>query len=124
MPTPIEIKYHGRTLRQLKREGMVALYQMDGPCGYEVVVIRIRKGEEAFGKVYPERESYPAGEDWGTYGWTYRPDERDKAEKRFDSLLPKWGANVPNRHINDDLEASEGKDSGPGVSDRAFMDQS
>jgi hypothetical protein len=107
-----EIKYQGRTLKQIKREGNVALYQMENPYGYEVVIIRTEKGREKFGKFYPEHEAYPSSEEWGTYGWTYRPDELEKAEKRFASLLPKYGANVAQVPKTGVSKVSEGKDGG------------
>ena len=95
-----EIKVQDRTLRQLKRAGMVALYDLgsegDMLIGYEVAVIRVRRAEEAFGKSYPEREVYPGNEDWGMYGWSYQALDLAGAQKRFDSLLYKWGGNVSN----------------------------
>ena len=101
-----ELKYQGRALKQIKREGRVALYQAEDPYGYEVVIIRDEKAREIFGKFYPEHEVYPSSEDWGAYGWTFRPDELALAEKRFASLLPRWGANLAHEPNKADLEGS------------------
>jgi hypothetical protein len=110
-PIETEIIYQGRTLKQLKREGMVAIYDQ-GLYSYEVIVIRIKKDGETFGKFYPEHEIYPSSEQWGIYGWTYRPDEREKAEKKFASLLPRYGRNVLHTPDIDDLGSSEYQGSG------------
>lgn len=104
-----ELTYQGRILRQLKRQGQVALYQMESPYGYEVVVIRVEKGREKFGKFYPDHEIYPSSEQWGDYGWSYKVEDLAGAEKRFASLLPKWGANVMQGANKADLTASEGQ---------------
>ena len=53
-----------------------------------------RRAEELFGRWYPERETYPGNEDWGTYGWSYLASDLAGAQKRFDSLLPKWASDV------------------------------
>jgi hypothetical protein len=46
---------------------MIAIYELPNKGeflrGYEVVVIRIRRAEQAFGRFYPEREVYPGNED-------------------------------------------------------------
>jgi hypothetical protein len=80
-----------RTLKQLKREGMVAIYELFGPgnilYGYEVIRIKIREAGEVFGTHYPVREIYPASEEWGRYGWTYGVNYIDKAMARFNGLV-------------------------------------
>jgi hypothetical protein len=57
----IELQVQNRTLKQIGRQGSVALYELYGPqgllYGFEVVVIRIRRAEELFGRRYPERGS-------------------------------------------------------------------
>jgi hypothetical protein len=92
-PLETELIFQGRTLRQIKRTGMVAIYELrnEGEMlrGYEVIVIRIRRPEEAFGRFYPEREVYPGNEDWGIYAWSYQACDKAGAQKRFGSLLPK-----------------------------------
>jgi hypothetical protein len=86
------LRVQNRTLCQVKREGNVAIYEQ-GIHGFEVIVIRVRKAHEAFGKHFPDMEYYPGNEQWGEYGWTYNAADRAGAEKRFARLLPKWGAN-------------------------------
>jgi hypothetical protein len=86
-----ELKIQNRTLKQLKRQGRVAIYELLGRggvlYGYEVVIVKIRPAENAFGRDYPEREGYPANEDWGHLAWSYPTDGIREAEKRFDGLL-------------------------------------
>jgi hypothetical protein len=57
----LELQVQNRTLKQIKRQGSVALYELYGPrvqlYGFEVVVIRVRRAEELFGRWYPERET-------------------------------------------------------------------
>lgn len=85
---PLEIPKNKFLLRQIRREGVAAIYaqhQESGRVqGYEV--IRIREGKEwsAFGKTYPAAEIYPSSEQWGTYGWTYSC--LADAERRFRKL--------------------------------------
>jgi hypothetical protein len=93
-----ELKVQDRTLKLLKRERSVALYKLYRKSlfyGYEVHVIWICEAHEAFGRHFPEMERSPRTSDWGTYGWSYLANDRAGAEKRFSSLLPKYGKNVP-----------------------------
>jgi hypothetical protein len=76
--------YSGFTLTQLKRAGSVAIYkQTKGKqsVSFEVVIIRKAEAWTAFGKEFPATEYYPANEDWGLYGFTYRAIE--DAERKF-----------------------------------------
>jgi hypothetical protein len=90
-----EIPLQGRTLRQLKRQARIALYGLYGPgdilYGYEVIVIKIRPAEEAFGREYPERELYPSSaknsDDWGRIAWSYGRNDLAGAEERYAGLL-------------------------------------
>jgi hypothetical protein len=85
-----EFSWQGRRYRQLKRVGMVALYEIFGAdnnvFGFEVVWIRVHSAGERFGKWYEKREGYPASESWGTYGWSYLGTDRAGAEERFDEV--------------------------------------
>lgn len=58
-----ELKFRGRTLRQLKRTGMIAIYDVRNAgqmlYGYEVIRIKVKPSGEVFVKSYPEREAYP-----------------------------------------------------------------
>jgi hypothetical protein len=90
-----EFKVQDRTLRQLKRIGHAAIYELFGPTGllygYEVVVIRIRKEHEAFGRHFPEMESYPATTAWGTEGWSFIARDLAGALETFRKPLAKMG---------------------------------
>jgi hypothetical protein len=92
-----EITTHGRVLRQRKREGRIAIYELHHPVagliGYEVIVIEIRKAGEVFGREYPDREAYPSNEDWGTLGWSYQTRDLAGALKRYATLLAERPAN-------------------------------
>src|SRR5258705_7469486 len=96
-----EFKVQSRTLKQIKRQGQVAIYELYGAqgmlIGYEVAVIRVEKARGIFGKQYPDHETYPSNEEWGAYGWSNQARDLAGAQKRFDSLLPKWGANLAYR---------------------------
>ncbi len=93
-PIETEISYQGRTLKQLRREGMVALYEVLSPgnvsYGYEVIIIKVAPAREIFGKQYPEREIYPsssvASNDWGSIAWSYGRDWLDRASEHYDGL--------------------------------------
>lgn len=90
----MEFEFQGRTLRQLCRTGMVALYEMVGQqgmtYGFELVIIKISPACEIMGRAYPEREAYPSSvkgsNDWGTIAWSYGRGERAIAEQGFDCL--------------------------------------
>lgn len=109
---PTELKVQNRTLKQIKRQGKVALYELYGAnemlYGFEVIVVKIRKAEHSFGKDYPEREVYPSNEDWGSFAWSYGRNDREMAERTFVRLLSRSFKDVP----IDDFRVSEGKDSG------------
>lgn len=114
-PLETEIKNSGHDLKQIKRDGRVALYERTAsgdPRGYEVIVILNRKEQTVFGNLVRAHEAYPGNEQWGSHGWTYPPKGLESAEKRFASLLPKYGANAIGGAIPDVLEPSEGEDSG------------
>src|SRR6516164_4558516 len=94
-PLEIKLKYQDRTLRQLKREGRVAIYTIHGLgdtlYGYEVVLIQIHPAKEIFGRSYPEREGYPSPEQWGQEAWSYGINQRTKALAQFNGLLKQAG---------------------------------
>jgi ABC-type cobalamin/Fe3+-siderophores transport system ATPase subunit len=82
---PTIFTYDGHNFRQLKRDGMVALYEKAPVEGgmevYEVVIIRRHPAQKMFGKEYPEREAMPTSESWGKEGWTLATLER--AREKF-----------------------------------------
>lgn len=88
---PLEIKNQDRKLRQIKREGQVALYGLYGPdgdhWGYEVVIVQTHPAETILSRSYPERESYPSSSEWGTLGWTYLRRDKKSAEEHFTELV-------------------------------------
>jgi hypothetical protein len=89
-PIAAEFRDDGFMLRQVRREGRVAIYEKskDGqPRGFEVVVLRIRPAETLFGRPYPQRESYPSSEHWGIYGWSYSANDLKGANRRFEQLV-------------------------------------
>lgn len=74
-PHRTEFTHDGFTLRQVAREGMVALYEKfrspDGIKRFELVVLQHRPAEIVCGKPYPARECYPNSNEWGQRGWTF-----------------------------------------------------
>lgn len=100
-PLGTELRVQNRTLKQIKRQGQAALYELYGAqgmlYGFELIIIRVRKAEEAFGKSYPEREVFPPSESWGTLGWSYGRNHRKEALEAFDTLCAKL-SNTPPMH--------------------------
>jgi hypothetical protein len=90
-PLATVLKARGRILRQIERQGLVALYDVRAPgdrlYGYEVIRIKIKPPAEAFGRLYPEREAYPADEDWGTRAWSYPRNGLEAAKEHFEALV-------------------------------------
>jgi len=94
---PKVIQSDGRTLRQIKREGMTAIYDVrnDGNClyGYEVIIIRVLPAKVIFNRQYPERESYPSNSkqssDWGSLAWSFGRKDKLRALAMFNSLVKK-----------------------------------
>jgi hypothetical protein len=72
----------------IDRVGLVCLCKRSKPehWHYEVVKLRVRPAEERFGKYYPNRESYPSSEEWGTHGFSYLKDELNRAKERCEEL--------------------------------------
>jgi hypothetical protein len=85
-----ELIYQGRTLKQFKREGRIAVYEISArnvPYGYEVIIVQNRPAETLpSGKSYPDREVYPGAEEWGTHGWSYQTSDLEGAQNRYNSL--------------------------------------
>lgn len=77
----------GFKFTMLKRDGRVALLRKSKSelnTGYEVVIVQHRPAKVFKGRVFPEYESMPASEQWGSAGWTFV--DRETAEARFASL--------------------------------------
>ena len=94
-----EITHHGRTLRQIKRTGKSAIYELRNKgnmlYGYEVIRIRISPAREIYGKFYPEREAYPGNEQWGSLAWSFGARQRQAAMACFNGLVKQEGSTVP-----------------------------
>src|ERR1700686_378050 len=90
-----ELKSQNRTLRQLKRTGLVAIYDVRNEgqllLGYETVRIKVAPAQEKFGKLYPERELYPSSArestDWGTIAWSFGRKQKKEALAMYNGLL-------------------------------------
>jgi len=118
---PVEFDRKGWHFKQLKREGMLAIYlrtkpSMDGQStieSYEVIEIRIEKEKVRFERIVPEHERYPGDEEWGKYGWPYRSFKDAITKLKALALCqpePKTAVFI----------AGEGKDSTPPVKDARF----
>jgi hypothetical protein len=100
-----ELTFQGRTLRQLKRIGRIAIYDVRNRgnmlYGYEVIEIKIAPAEEIYGKFYPERELYPSSaknsDDWGSIAWSFGAQHKKKAFAMFNGLVKRRseGRGVP-----------------------------
>ncbi|MBV8275043.1 MAG: hypothetical protein JO170_07270 [Verrucomicrobia bacterium] len=112
---PTETVYQGRILRQIKRQGMAALYEVRNKgntlYGYEVIIITIEPAKELFGRALPERESYPKAEDWGDLAWSFPRIAKKQAFACFNGLLKRYGTTPPAANLAN-LEGSEGRDRG------------
>ena len=73
----LEITKKGMTYRQMRREGMVALYsqhlkgRVGKPLAYEVIVIKTHGEYTIAGNTIEAGESYPGDEAFGILGWSY-----------------------------------------------------
>ena len=92
-----ELTVQSRTLRQLKRTGMAAIYELrnegESLLGYEVIRIKVLPDREVFGKHYPEAEAYPSSrkssDDWGTIAWSFGRNQKSVALAMFNGLVKK-----------------------------------
>src|ERR1700759_2978546 len=70
-----QFTHDGRTLKQLSRSDKAAIYELRGwqglLYGYEVIRVRVQKEREQFGKIFAEREAYPAASQFGYIAWSY-----------------------------------------------------
>jgi len=85
---PSEFKKKGFTYRQVKREGMKAIYSQtkEGSSlnNYEVVKLGRHKGYTMGGVFIEPAETYPGSSLWGIRGWTCQ--DLDSAQLRYISL--------------------------------------
>jgi hypothetical protein len=107
------LKVQGRTLKQIRREGKVALYELYGGqgllIGYELILVRTLPEETIMGRRYPQREAFPKNEAWGTEGWSFGRNQAKEAHECFDKLAAKDTCTV----LQTDLVHPGGRDSGP-----------
>lgn len=76
---------HGRIFKLIKRDHFRAMYKStDGIT--EVFLIKNLKAANIYGKDYPDREGFPADEDFGKIAWCYSSND-DLAEKKYESLI-------------------------------------
>jgi hypothetical protein len=114
-----ELTFQGRTLRQLKRIGRIAIYEVRNRgnllYGYEVIEIKIAPAEEICGRFYPEREVYPSSAknspDWGSIAWSFGAQSKKRAFALFNGLV-KTATEGRATPTETDFVAGEGKDSG------------
>ncbi len=86
---PRELCIGGFNLRQITREGHLAVYEQSHPkcptrLRYEVIVIRRRGAFEINGRRVEAAEFYPRSEDWGSFGWTLTT--RDAALEKLQQI--------------------------------------
>jgi len=95
---PKEVRKNGKTYKQVKRVGNVALYdtytllgekgkKMLHRTSREVFIVRIQRETIApNGVVIPEKEKYPSNEDFGRHAWSF-PARSSSAEEKFNELI-------------------------------------
>ena len=75
----------------IERQGLVCLVKQTrigkSYWCYEVVKLRTEPDKIRFGNPVPAHERYPSDEEWGTYGFTYRPQQLEKARKKFAGMI-------------------------------------
>ncbi|MFO7923671.1 MAG: hypothetical protein R6U58_08270 [Bacteroidales bacterium] len=73
-PLPKQLRKNGYGYTQVKRGRRACLYEQSIKgkiVGYEVFLPHISPARQVFGKFYPEREAYPADEDFGYTAWAF-----------------------------------------------------
>lgn len=72
------------TATQIMNDGSVYVYKRSDDV-YEVFIAEVRKEEEVYGVMYPEREIYPSNENFGSNAFCYQ--NKQIAINKFYSLL-------------------------------------
>jgi hypothetical protein len=76
-PLETELGYAGHWLRQIWRQGDVAVYERSlkkdkPPHELELVIVKIeQEGKTPTGSIVPAREAYPRPSKWGQFGWSF-----------------------------------------------------
>lgn len=68
----------------LDRRGDICLYKRSDDV-YEVFKVKVSPEREIFGKLYPERETYPSNEDFGKTAFCFK--EEKNARRQFEVML-------------------------------------
>jgi hypothetical protein len=87
-PIPERFTQDGFYLRQLDRDGPVALYlktKGERNRSYEVVIVKQEPENVMFGRLVPAHERYPGNEQWGQYGFTLTSEAT--AREKFAMLV-------------------------------------
>src|SRR6266478_8013494 len=75
---PLEFTARGYDYRQIWREKDVAVYEYSSvPTRFELIIILVEKAGMKFGRYYESHERYPRSSQWGQYGWSFGPGDRD-----------------------------------------------
>lgn len=70
----------GFSYKQIWRDGDVAVYEYNSRGGsFEVVIVLVEPERVKFGKLCPRHEVHPTTTQWGTYGWSFGPQDREIA---------------------------------------------
>ena len=85
---PHEFDSRGFHHRQIKRAGNVAIFERfhkstPERVHFEVVEIQQDQDRDIHGSMVPAHERMPSAETWGRFGFTYLPEDRAGAERRF-----------------------------------------
>ena len=86
-PLETQFKREGWDYRQIWREKDVAVYEYGPAPRYELIIIQMRPDREVFGNFAEAREAYPKTSQWGTYGWTLGPKDREFAIQIAKAIL-------------------------------------
>jgi len=85
---PLEFRKKGFNYKQVKRDGMKAIYHQSregsGISNYEVVKLGRHDGYNMGGSYIEPSETYPGSSLWGIMAWTCQ--SLDKAKERYDAL--------------------------------------
>lgn len=85
---PKKFSKKGFDYKQIKRDGMKAIYEQSKPdhesVSYEVIRIGQHDGYDLGGSHIDPAETYPGSSQWGVNGWTYR--DLESAERKYKKL--------------------------------------
>jgi hypothetical protein len=110
---PREFLKKGFLHTQLERAGQIAMFQRgkNGRVHYEVVKIRTHKPHPDFVSEFDLVESYPASEDWGYLGFTYK--DLESATEKFLALRRRQGGSYDPSGAQNASDAIQGSKNEP-----------